>query len=217
MSLLEIQKKLDEEGPFTAISTHSGHVFDLHDRATWTYKRDTQLMDMVTSICNQTRYLGHINQLYSVAAHSIEVANWLESAGYDVVTQRLGLWHDITEAFLGDIPRPQKKHTFLQMPYVDWAAYPDAVIVPESKYVFVPVSVVEDELFMQLIMHFGLFDSSFFDRWKVVKDADYAVYQQERDARPNPGKFPGAITAETSEGGMMLATWLAIDKHLANQ
>lgn len=55
------------------------------------------------------RYGGQCAQFYSVAEHSILVAEMLKQWGYDARTQMAGLLHDSDEALgLPDLPRPVK-------------------------------------------------------------------------------------------------------------
>ena len=162
---------LDQDGPFTAISTYTGHGFDFTDPSTWTYDCAAQLLDIGTALSNVTRYGGH-SQFYSVAEHSLRVADWLQAAGYSTQMQLLGLWHDATEAYIGDFPRPLKK-----------------LIALDGE----PIETYEDRLMLALVEHFNLATA---EEWRdsktVIKEADYAVYQMERSERPTPassGKY----------------------------
>jgi hypothetical protein len=114
-------QSLDENGPFTAISTFTGHAFDLVDPWTWTYGYTEQVNDIANALACLTRYNGH-TKFYSVAEHSLRVADHLELQGEDEMTQLLGLWHDATEAYIGDVPRPQKKMMCLSIkdPYDEY-------------------------------------------------------------------------------------------------
>jgi hypothetical protein len=62
------------------------------------------IVDIAHGLSNQCRFAGHTKEFYSVAQHSIHVAelapdNWKLQA----------LLHDASEAYLCDIPRPIKK------------------------------------------------------------------------------------------------------------
>lgn len=64
--------------------------------------------DIAHSLSMQCRYAGHCIRFYSVAEHSVHVANHLKRAGEPVNVQLWGLLHDASEAYLVDVPRPLK-------------------------------------------------------------------------------------------------------------
>lgn len=76
------------------------------------------LEDIAHSLALQCRYNGHIKSFFSVAQHSVLVAQGLRDQGHDVGIQCIGLLHDAAEAYLGDMIRPLKRsgfmHEFLQ-------------------------------------------------------------------------------------------------------
>lgn len=163
---------LDSTGGNTAISTYNGHAFDIFDPETWIFDLD----EIAQAISNTCRFGGHV-EFYSVAEHSIRVANWLADEGYSVRTQLIGLLHDAIEAYIGDIPRPIKK-TF----ELDGENIVD----------------LEKSMEYSLFQTFGLLTGDFDDDWKAVKEADWAIYEKERDERPNVGLgyLPKAIKRE---------------------
>ena len=57
----------------------------------------------------QCRYNGHVPTFYSVAEHSVRVAQWLEDHGQPVQVCLTGLFHDAAEAYVGDMVRPMKR------------------------------------------------------------------------------------------------------------
>lgn len=68
---------------------------------------DIDIRDIAHSLSMQCRYAGHATRFYSVAEHSVHVAQWLlPKHGPDVALE--GLLHDASEAYLVDIPRPVK-------------------------------------------------------------------------------------------------------------
>jgi hypothetical protein len=62
--------------------------------------------DIAKSLSCICRYTGHCNGFYSVAQHSVLMANLSEFEGYGTTLQRL--LHDSAEAYIGDIHRPLK-------------------------------------------------------------------------------------------------------------
>lgn len=64
--------------------------------------------DIAASLANQCRFNGHTNTFYSVAAHSIIMANVMSQDGYDNKMVKTALLHDASEAYLGDMVKPLK-------------------------------------------------------------------------------------------------------------
>jgi hypothetical protein len=173
-------QSLDENGPFTAISTFTGHAFDLVDPWTWTYGYTEQVNDIANALACLTRYNGH-TKFYSVAEHSLRVVDHLELQGEDEMTQLLGLWHDATEAYIGDVPRPQKKMMCLSI---------TGKLVPFEEF--------EHDMALKIFAHFGIEYNE--ERWAAVKAADYAVYVVERSERPYPAMVgKRAMTPDLAE------------------
>jgi hypothetical protein len=84
------------------IETHSGGGFDLFSPDPDTIR----LPDIAASLAHTCRFGGHCRHFYSVAHHSLHVAD--ELADNSPRLQLIGLLHDAGEAYLGDIPRPIK-------------------------------------------------------------------------------------------------------------
>ncbi|MEE8598866.1 MAG: hypothetical protein V3S69_05055 [Dehalococcoidales bacterium] len=70
---------------------------------------DIELDVLAHSLSQINRFTGHLDAPYSVAQHSVWVANKLELMGANMNLQRAGLLHDGSESFLSDIPSPYKK------------------------------------------------------------------------------------------------------------
>lgn len=70
---------------------------------------DIDIQDIQHALSNICRFNGHCREFYSVAQHSVHVSELLARNGYGVPCQLVGLLHDASEAYLGDIIRPLKK------------------------------------------------------------------------------------------------------------
>ena len=66
------------------------------------------IIDIAHALSNQCRFSGHTKVHYSVAEHSVRVARLLASWSANRETQRWGLLHDASEAYLVDLPTPLK-------------------------------------------------------------------------------------------------------------
>ncbi|WP_181168649.1 MULTISPECIES: hypothetical protein [unclassified Mesorhizobium] len=69
---------------------------------------EVHIEDIAHSLSLQCRYAGHCKQFYSVAEHSVLIANWIWWHG-SAADALCGLLHDATEAYLVDMPRPVKR------------------------------------------------------------------------------------------------------------
>lgn len=84
---------------------------------------DLQLQDIARALSHICRFGGHVRGFHSVAAHSVLVSElvWASLEHLDMTRRRagaaLGLLHDASEAYLGDVVRPLK-YTPLMAPYV---------------------------------------------------------------------------------------------------
>lgn len=94
------------------IVTASGGSFSLRNPN----PRDVELLDITIALSHQCRWSGHTRDHYSVAEHSLRVADVvrdrLKQRGRprreSVVPELQGLLHDASEAYLVDVPRPIK-------------------------------------------------------------------------------------------------------------
>lgn len=83
------------------IQTYSGKQFYALDPQ----PDDIDIEDIAHALSRMCRYAGHCNKFYSVAEHSVLVAENLP-----IEYQLAGLLHDASEAYLVDIPRPFKSY-----------------------------------------------------------------------------------------------------------
>lgn len=80
--------------PFT---TYSGHTLDLMSIR----KEDIALKDIAHHLSSINRFNGALQKPISVAQHSVTVSRLLKPYGYGA----LGLLHDASEAYLGDVTK----------------------------------------------------------------------------------------------------------------
>jgi hypothetical protein len=68
------------------------------------------LQDIASALSKLCRFGGHCRQFYSVAEHSILVAELIRQMNENDLTHiRWALLHDASEAYVVDIPRPAKR------------------------------------------------------------------------------------------------------------
>jgi 5'-nucleotidase len=88
----------------SALETRSGQAVDLvrpdPDTIRWS--------DITTALANTCRYGGHVSRYYSVAEHSVLVADLLAYGNGSLEIQLAGLLHDAAEAYCGDLIGPLK-------------------------------------------------------------------------------------------------------------
>lgn len=83
-----------------SIRTYTGKVFDLKILD----PESICIEDIAHALANTARFGGHLNKFYSVAQHSVHIAERV------MKEFRLdALLHDASEAYLGDMPSPFKK------------------------------------------------------------------------------------------------------------
>jgi hypothetical protein len=92
-------------GP-SCLETWTGRKVDLLD-PDW---REIEYWDVAHGLANTCRYGGHVERFYSVAEHSLLVADLLVHMGHEPDSQMVlaGLLHDAAEAYLGDVIAPLK-------------------------------------------------------------------------------------------------------------
>ena len=70
---------------------------------------DVDIIDIAHALAHQCRFAGHTKFHYSIAQHSVYVAERVfRMTGGDPERTLLGLLHDASEAYLTDLPRPLK-------------------------------------------------------------------------------------------------------------
>jgi hypothetical protein len=69
---------------------------------------EVRIEDVAHALSNKCRFNGMVTRFYSVAEHSVRVANLLVSSGAARDTVLAGLLHDGSEAYLPDVPGPVK-------------------------------------------------------------------------------------------------------------
>lgn len=89
----------------TTIRTVSGLEIDMLDPK----PEQIRLTDIARALAMSCRFGGHVRRFYSVAEHSVVVANLLGERGFSVETRRIGLLHDAAEAYIGDLISPMKR------------------------------------------------------------------------------------------------------------
>lgn len=88
------------------IQTHTGRAFDLLEPRS----EDVNVADIAHALSRINRFSGHTHgEPYSVAHHSMLVADLLASWGAPPAIVREGLLHDAGEAYYGDITSPVKR------------------------------------------------------------------------------------------------------------
>jgi len=87
------------------IETYTGVMFNFLDPK----QEDIKIEDIAHSLSLQCRFTGHCKQFYSVAEHSIAIADHLAKKYRDRKLTLAGLLHDASEAYLSDLASPLKQ------------------------------------------------------------------------------------------------------------
>jgi hypothetical protein len=93
-----------ENTPST-VRTITGRYIDLLNPAAG----DVHPMDISIALSRVARFGGHTAQPYSVAEHSLVVSSMVARQFGDARLALVGLLHDATEAYIGDMVRPLKR------------------------------------------------------------------------------------------------------------
>lgn len=89
----------------SSIITSSGESLRLFQPRPW----QIHLEDLAQGLSNTCRFAGQSRHFYSVAEHSILVADLVVANGYPEL-EAVALMHDAAEAFIGDMVSPLKCH-----------------------------------------------------------------------------------------------------------
>lgn len=121
-----LPEQVQERGMF--ISTFSGAEFYVDECNI----EDIPISDIAHALSMNCRYNGHVQKFYSVAEHSVLVSKLC-----DPEDALWGLMHDVTEAFVPDIPRPFKHliHGFQE--------FEDRLAVQMARYFGLPEEMPE--------------------------------------------------------------------------
>lgn len=91
--------------PGTWINVFSGRQFyPMAPRA-----EDIDIVDIAHSLSRTCRYTGHSLRHYSVAEHSVRVAEAVKNLGHDDAAQAFACLHDAAEAYLADVASPVRR------------------------------------------------------------------------------------------------------------
>jgi len=121
--------------------------------------------DIAHSLSLLCRYNGHTPQFYSVAEHSVLVSRILPD---DLAL--VGLLHDATEAYVGDMSRPCKK----SLRFINWASNP--MTGPPQDDCSSDYDMLESIAWGVICERFGLQQGQYPE---AVRDADMVVCANE--------------------------------------
>ena len=98
-----LSTKVDKNSPF--MRTWSGEKIYFNNLGESTII----IEDIAHALSLQCRFNGHCDTHYSVAEHSVDVANKILDKTGDALLSMTGLLHDAAEAYTGDVISPLKK------------------------------------------------------------------------------------------------------------
>lgn len=92
------------------ITTYSGRILDLD----FIESKDVCIADIAHSLAYQCRFNGHTSSFYSVAEHSVLLADLVQvdSRVQNLTRRMAALLHDSAEAYIGDITSPVRRLGF---------------------------------------------------------------------------------------------------------
>ena len=101
------------------IPSHEGNIL-FSDKVAESDLTNFKLENAIALLARIPRWTGHTVVNYTVLHHSLAVHQLSMRLGYDNGTQVLALFHDLAEAYTGDIPRPLKTQDQSEIEHVIW-------------------------------------------------------------------------------------------------
>jgi hypothetical protein len=152
------------------ILTYTGKRFSLADP----HPEQVDINDIAHALSLVNRWGGHTRMPYSVAAHSVMVADLVAKIAPDLALA--ALLHDAPEAYLGDVCRPLKRRLLFVGPTGSQAALS-----------------AHDDLILFTIFTALAVTWPGDDGWKVIRAADDRVLVAERQQLLPPAADDGAF------------------------
>lgn len=152
------------------MQTYSGQAFFPNDMS----RSEIVVADIAHALSMQCRYNGHVRQFYSVAEHCV-----LMSYAVPPEDALWALLHDATEAYVGDLVRPVKKHL------------PDFVRI-------------ENAIMRKIV---DQFDLGSYEMPASVKEADNRIIENERRALLADSPLPWTVHGEPLEN-IRIYAWI---------
>lgn len=151
---------------------------------------DIDIEVIANSLSNICRYGGHIETFYSVAEHSILLAEYFQRKS-KIEEAKLALLHDAAEAFISDIPAPLKG-SFMYFQGEGWTGP------------IIPIAKLEEEILNKIFVKFSV-DPSL---WMAsgVPLADLRIRINELCIRPDEARK--VYQGEKPLKGVKLHCWL---------
>lgn len=94
------------QDPKPIFHTYSGEKF--RDFTKHVSSKQIHIQDIARGLSHLGRFSGQSHEFYSVAAHSIKCAEWVEAHGGSPLEALTALLHDASEAYINDLISPVK-------------------------------------------------------------------------------------------------------------
>lgn len=121
------------------LDTATGKRINLSDPA----PESISVEDIAGALSRICRFGGHTREFYSVAQHSVLVANMIARFGRPDL-RLVALHHDSHETYLGDMPTPLKKRLRDMNQYVGYEKLRKAIDVAIGKAFNIPLPISEE-------------------------------------------------------------------------
>lgn len=157
----------------TWMQTRSGVAVDLLNPQ----EEDIHLPDIAYALARINRFTGHGKRFYSVAQHSVLIAQHLLLTTGERDLALGGLLHDAAEAYLGDISSPLK-----------------AALRLLNNSTYSPLKDLESRVDHAICLHLRVTKASLHD--PRVKEADLAILRTEKELLMRPAPRPWGITRD---------------------